>query len=95
MKKKEQSGRVDSTVGFFIKKRREKLGLSRRELAQKLGYKWPTFISMLENGAAQFPVHKWREYADVLSTPRHQFLRLVLATYFPEMLPYVVFRDGQ
>ena len=46
-------------------------------------------------GAAQFPVHKWREYADVLSTPRHRFLRLVTATYFPEMLPYVVFRDGQ
>jgi len=79
--------------GKFIRERREHLGMTLLDVAARLGYKWGNFIGMIETGAAQFPLDKWEQYAEVMEVPKHEFLRKVLEELHPRMLSYLEFRD--
>ncbi len=83
------------SIGEFIKKRREELKMTQSELGKALGYRYGNFIGYLENGRAVFPLEKWEEYAEVLQTSKHEFLKIVFQEKFPAMLDYLVFRPAR
>ena len=56
------------TVGINIKKRREELGLTQDDLAQRLGYKSRSTINKIEMGAHNLRLSKVKEMAEALET---------------------------
>ncbi len=83
------------SVGRFIQKRREQLGISRQQLTKSLGFISQTYIGMLERGKSPFPLGQWQRFSDVLSVPRHEFLRVVLQEKYPDMMPYLDFHKSE
>lgn len=55
-------------IGAQIKARRQQLGLTLEQLAQKMGYKDKSSISKIENGKADIPQEKVEHFARVLDT---------------------------
>ena len=55
-------------VYINIKKRREELGLSQRDLAKKCGYKDNTTIAKMEKGLVDVPLGRLRQIAVALDT---------------------------
>ena len=55
-------------IGDMIKKRREELGMTQEELAEKLGYKSRSSINKIESGINDLPQSKIVEFAKVLKT---------------------------
>ena len=86
---------MESSIGEFIKKRREELKMTQSELGKALGYRYGNFIGYLENGKAVFPIEKWEEYANVLQTPKHDFLKIVFQEKFPTMIAYLDFHSAR
>jgi len=62
---------------------REKRGLSQRELAQKVGAKYYTFISQLEHGRGRIPPDRYHVWADALGVEPCAFVRGLMAYYDP------------
>ena len=56
------------TIGERIKKRRESLGLSQQELAEKIGYVSRSAINKIETGKNKLKQSKIKEIADALET---------------------------
>jgi hypothetical protein len=90
MRRKAVDGRLDVKLAEFIKQRRTVLGLSQKALGERLGYRYGNFIAMIEGHAGGFPVDRWKDYADALEVPRHEFLKMVLEDAYPEMLEYII-----
>lgn len=65
--------------GQIIKDRRQQLMLQQGELAYKLNYSNPNFISMLEMGWSKVPIDKAPLIAEALHMPVHWFIERVLA----------------
>ncbi len=86
---------MEYSIGEFIKKRREDLKMTQSELGKALGYRYGNFIGYLENGRAVFPLEKWEEYAEVLQTPKHDFLKIVFQEKFPAMTAYLDFHPAR
>ena len=60
------------TIGERIKQKRQELGLSQEEVADKLGYKSRTSVFKVEQGITDLPLSKVKEFAEVLkTTPAH------------------------
>ena len=57
-----------STIGSRIRERREELGISQEELAQKLGYRSRSSINKIELDQRDLPQSKIKAIADMLST---------------------------
>lgn len=55
-------------IGIKIKERREQLGLTQEELANKLGYKSKSTINKIEMGINDISQTKIRAFADALET---------------------------
>ena len=56
------------TLGTRIRQRREQLGLTQDELAQKMGYKSRSSVNKIESGANDIPQSKVQAFADALDT---------------------------
>ena len=56
------------TIGERIKQKRQELGLSQEEVADKLGYKSRTSVFKVEHGITDLPLSKVKEFAEVLKT---------------------------
>ena len=56
------------TLGEKVKLKREELGLSQEELAEKMNYKSKTSIHKIEVGITDLPLSKVKELAAVLKT---------------------------
>jgi transcriptional regulator with XRE-family HTH domain len=82
-------GQISVKIGRRIKEQREAMGLTQSALGKMLGYRYGNFIAMVEGGNSAFPIDKWRDYADQLNIPRHEFLELVMKETYPEMIPYI------
>lgn len=63
-------------LGDRIRLRREELGLSQDELAQKLGYKSRSSINKIEKGQNDIPQSKVSEFAIALDTTAEYLLGL-------------------
>jgi transcriptional regulator with XRE-family HTH domain len=72
-------------AGRWLKELRAAAGLSQMQLAGRLGLKYYTFISQVENGFGRVPVDAMEAWATELQTPPTEFARKLLSYYDPEL----------
>lgn len=72
-------------AGAWLQARRKAAGLSQVELAAKLGLKYYTFISQVENGFGRVPTDSMEAWARALGIAPSAFARELLAFYEPEL----------
>ena len=72
-------------AGAWLKELRSNAGLSQVELAERLGLKYYTFISQVENGFGRVPTDAMEGWAQALDVPPPEFARKLLSSYDPEL----------
>jgi transcriptional regulator with XRE-family HTH domain len=70
-------------AGRWLRDRREAQGLSQRQLAEKVGTDYYTFISQLETGRGRIPPDKYRIWAEALGLNPREFVFALLPFYDP------------
>jgi transcriptional regulator with XRE-family HTH domain len=69
--------------GRWLKQRREHLGLSQRQLADRVGAEYYTFISQLETGRGRIPPDRYQDWACALEMRGRDFVQEILRYYDP------------
>jgi transcriptional regulator with XRE-family HTH domain len=69
--------------GLYLRKLREKRGLSQRELAKLVDVQYYTFISQLETGRGRIPPDSYQLWARALRVNCRSFVRGLLSFYDP------------
>ena len=77
--------RLRKDAGNWLKTQRKGAGLSQVQLAQRLGLKYYTFISQVENGFGRVPVSLMEQWALALNHDPTAFARQLIAFYDPEL----------
>ena len=80
-----QAKKLRKKAGTWLKELRTRAGLSQIELAERLGYKYYTFISQVENGFGRVPTESLEEWARALGVYPSAFARELLSYYDPEL----------
>lgn len=70
--------KVHKTIGGIVRKHRIEAGLTQIELAEKLGYESPQFVSLFERGHSKIPVEALGRMVAVLKIPERQIQRLLV-----------------
>jgi transcriptional regulator with XRE-family HTH domain len=78
--------------GRWLKEQRERAGLSQRQLAERVGADYYTFISQLETGRGRIPPDRYQDWAQALGMPPRLFVREVLRFYDP-ITHTILFRE--
>ena len=69
----------------WLRKQREKRGLSQREVAERLGIDSHTFISAIEAGGPALPEDRWEEYANILDIDWPLFCKNMTMYFKPDI----------
>ena len=72
-----------SQAGNWLRELRERRGLSQRDLAERVGAEYYTFISQLENGRGRIPPDRYLIWAEALGVPPRDFVRTLMSYYDP------------
>lgn len=72
-------------AGDWLKQRRADAGLSQVALAERLGMKYYTFISQVENGFSRVPTEAMEAWAVELGLEPARFAKHLLVYYEPEL----------
>jgi transcriptional regulator with XRE-family HTH domain len=72
-------------AGSWLQERRKAAGLSQIDLAARLGLKYYTFVSQVENGFGRVPIDGMEAWARALDIAPPAFARHLLACYEPEL----------
>jgi len=72
-------------AGDWLKQRRADAGLSQVALAERLGMKYYTFISQVENGFSRVPTEAMEAWAVQLGLEPSEFAKHLLVYYEPEL----------
>ena len=80
-----QAKKLRKKAGRWLKELRARAGLSQIELAERLGFKYYTFISQVENGFGRVPTESLEEWARALGVDPSSFARELLSYYDPEL----------
>jgi transcriptional regulator with XRE-family HTH domain len=72
------------SLGELIKEYRIKAGFTQMELAEKLNYSIPQFISLMENGHSKIPLNVLGEIISILHIPEKKALDLLMESYEKE-----------
>jgi transcriptional regulator with XRE-family HTH domain len=70
-------------AGRWLKELREARGLSQRNLAEKVGAEYYTFISQIEAGRGRIPPDRYLHWARALGVDPRQFVQTLLRYYDP------------
>ncbi|MEM9763491.1 MAG: helix-turn-helix transcriptional regulator [Pseudomonadota bacterium] len=70
-------------LGRWLKERREARRLTQADLAEKLGLRYYSFVSQVENGLGRIPQDLYAPWADALGIEARQFGWTVLAHLEP------------
>ncbi len=70
-------------AGAWLKSLREARGISQRDLAQKVGVDYYTFISQVEFGRGRIPPDRYRAWAEALGVPAREFVLKLMRYYDP------------
>lgn len=77
--------RLRKQAGTWLKELRGRAGLSQMELARKLGLKYYTFVSQVENGFGRVPTESMEAWGRALGEHPGDFARQLLSFYDPEL----------
>lgn len=80
-----QTRALRKEAGNWLKTRRAEAGLSQVDLAARLGLKYYTFISQVENGFSRVPTETMEAWALALKLEPAAFARHLLIYYEPEL----------
>ena len=69
--------------GVWLRTCRLNADLSQKELADKVGVDYYTFISQLENGRGRIPPNRYKKWADALGIPVDKFVFDLMRYYDP------------
>jgi transcriptional regulator with XRE-family HTH domain len=72
-------------AGRWLQEHRKRAGLSQIQLAEKLGLKYYTFVSQVENGFGRVPSESMEAWALALGLGPAEFARHLLSFYDPEL----------
>jgi transcriptional regulator with XRE-family HTH domain len=72
-------------AGTWLKSLRTEAGLSQIDLAARLGLKYYTFVSQVENGFGRVPTESMEAWARALGSEPTAFARRLLSFYDPEL----------
>jgi transcriptional regulator with XRE-family HTH domain len=72
-------------AGNWLKELRAAAGLSQIVLAERLGLKYYTFVSQVENGFGRVPTESMEAWAHALGVEPREFARRLLSFYDPEL----------
>src|SRR4051794_13887056 len=78
-----ETQKLRSEAGLWLRELREKRGLTQREMAQRVGAEYYTFISQLENGRGRIPPDRYLVWAEALGVQPRAFVRGLMAYYDP------------
>jgi transcriptional regulator with XRE-family HTH domain len=81
-------------AGLWLKEQRLRAGLSQIDLAGKLGLRYYTFISQIENGYGRVPYQGMADWARALGIDPAQFARTLLGYYEPTLYR-LLFEDAR
>jgi transcriptional regulator with XRE-family HTH domain len=70
-------------AGRWLKELREARGLSQRNLAERVGAEYYTFISQLESGRGRIPPDRYLLWAEALGVDPRLFVRKLMHYYDP------------
>lgn len=70
-------------AGRWLKSLREQRGLSQRQLAEKVGVEYYTFISQLEAGRGRVPPERYEIWAEALGLDAQTFVKGLMQYYDP------------
>ncbi|GHA18273.1 transcriptional regulator [Devosia pacifica] len=80
-------------AGRWLRERREAAGLSQREIAEKVGLEYYTFISQIEAGRGRIPPDRYLSYAHALGLEARPFARTMMRFYDP-VTHAILFEDA-
>lgn len=80
-------------AGTWLRSRREACGISQRELAEKIGALYYTFISQIEAGRGRIPAERYAAWANALDIDSRVFAICMLKFYEPATYA-LIFTDG-
>ncbi len=69
--------------GQWLRSLREARGLSQRQLAERIGADYYTFISQLETGRGRIPPDRYVVWAEALGVPPNLFVKELMKYYDP------------
>lgn len=72
-------------AGAWLQEMRKKAGLSQIELAERLGLKYYTFISQVENGFGRVPSDSMQAWAEAIRVAPPEFAKHLLSYYDPDL----------
>jgi transcriptional regulator with XRE-family HTH domain len=80
-----EAKKLRKEAGSWLKELRGRAGLSQIELAEKLGLKYYTFVSQVENGFGRVPTELMELWARSLGADPCEFARTLLSFYEPTL----------
>src|SRR5690242_8592880 len=80
-------------AGCWLRQQRQNAGLSQIDLANKVGLKYYTFISQIENGYGRVPSQSMADWARALGISPALFARTLLSYYDPALYR-LLFKDA-
>ncbi len=81
-------------AGAWLRARREECNLSQRELAERVGALYYTFISQIEAGRGRIPADRYGAWAEALGIAPRTFAIHMLKFYEPTTYA-LIFGDGE
>lgn len=69
--------------GAWLRERRLQVGLSQRELAERVEVAYYTFVSQIEAGRGRIPAERFSVWAEALEMDPREFVRNVMWFYEP------------
>ena len=85
--------KLRKSAGSWLRARRCDLGLSQRELAQRVGMEYYTFISQIEAGRGRVPAERFREWAAALEIDSRDFAINLMKYYDPHTFELIFESD--
>ena len=76
--KLEANDGLHQNLGHFLRKQREEAGLTQFEVAKKLGYTTPQFISNFERGICSPPLKVLKNLVKLYKMPAQDVIDLIL-----------------
>ncbi len=73
-------------IGELIKEKRESAGLTQSQLAQKLGYDSPQFVSLVERGLSKPPYEMIGKLVVLVGLPEKRIIKFLNNEFSSELL---------
>jgi len=77
------SKQLRQEAGRWLKQLRTDRGLTQRDLADKVGLRYYTFISQIEAGQGRIPADQFKAWADALGMEPAAFAKTLMKYYDP------------